>query len=234
MNSSLINLIIKNSFHICYLYIMSWIVPTIPLLFNKSNNTYNSQLTEAINNFYHTIKNCDSLDNNVHVNAYNSNNDDSNTDSSNHHHSSSSYKSSDNDSSNHNSSGQEYSNNNSDSDFNSETLEKCKNKITEDLQKKYGDNIEIEFTYDNKDKSKTEHVEHVNNALKQNNNKYIYTLKIKSIGKCLPENEEFDTSDIFVDTEKKQFLVKARNENGFKWIAFPLQKKSIVQYKNKH
>ena len=83
-----------------------------------------------------------------------------------------------------------------------------KKNITGQLIEKYGDNICVDFTFDN-----------------ENREKVIYSLKIKEIGKCDPDPKNFDESEIYVNTKTKHFLVK--NKRNFE--TFPLSKRSIIK-----
>jgi hypothetical protein len=83
-----------------------------------------------------------------------------------------------------------------------------KDTITQQLKDKYGENICVDFTYDDCDDSKM-----------------LYSLKIKEIGKCDPDPRDFCESEIYVNTKNKTFHVKIGN----KFKSFPLVKKSIVK-----
>ena len=88
-------------------------------------------------------------------------------------------------------------------------MNEIKQNITEQLKEKYGDNICVDFACDDAPKDK----------------KMLYALKIKEIGRCDPKEGDFCESDIYVNTESKQFYVKTKS--GFH--TYPLLKRSVVK-----
>lgn len=97
-------------------------------------------------------------------------------------------------------------------------IKKIKKNITEQLKNKYGDDVCIEFQYDNNV---------CNNDSDDNNNngKAMYSMKIKDMGKHEPDKDDYKLSEIYVSTKNKKFYVKTRN--GFE--CYPLAKKSLVR-----
>lgn len=91
--------------------------------------------------------------------------------------------------------------------------DEIKMNIVDQLKEKYGDNIAIDFTYDNSKKNK------------DNKEKVLYALKIKEIGKNTPKIKKFNESEIYVNTETNMFHI--RTKDGFH--IFPLIKKSLVK-----
>jgi hypothetical protein len=89
--------------------------------------------------------------------------------------------------------------------------DEIKKTIVNKLKEEHGDNICVEFTYqDNEELEK---------------NKVLYSLKIKEIGKDQPPDDKFKESEIYVNTKTKTFHVKT--DNGFK--SFPLIKRSVIR-----
>lgn len=85
-----------------------------------------------------------------------------------------------------------------------------KKTITTQLKEKYGDDVCVEFNYEDNDVNKE---------------KMLYSLKIKRLGTSLPIPEDYSESDIYVNTKTKTFHV--RSGKGFE--SFPLIKHSIVK-----
>jgi hypothetical protein len=86
-----------------------------------------------------------------------------------------------------------------------------KKSITLQLKEKYGDDICVDFAYDD-----------INVAEKED---ILYSLKIKEIGKSEPNPKEFSESEIYINTSSKQFCIKTKD--GFQ--KFPLTKRSVVK-----
>ena len=85
-----------------------------------------------------------------------------------------------------------------------------KKTITGQLREQYGDDICVEFNYEDNDKNKE---------------KNLYSLKIKRLGTSSPKPADYSDSDIYVNTKTKTFHVLA---NGA-FTSFPLIKHSIVK-----
>lgn len=85
-----------------------------------------------------------------------------------------------------------------------------KKTISSQLREKYGDDICVDFSYDNDDKNK---------------DKMLYSLKIKRLGISTPDPDDYSESDVYVNTKTKTFHVKT----GKGFISFPLIKHSIVK-----
>lgn len=92
-----------------------------------------------------------------------------------------------------------------------EAYGEIKKKITSRLKEQYGDNICIDFTYDEAEDCKKD--------------KVLYSLKVKELGKNDPDEKDFEESEIFVNTKTKTFGV--RTSKGFR--VFPLAKRSVVR-----
>jgi hypothetical protein len=88
-------------------------------------------------------------------------------------------------------------------------MSEIKQTITAQLKERYGDDIAIDFSHDTV----------------QTKDKCLYAIKIKELGKSMPKENDFEESDIYVNTDKKVFYV--RTKSGFK--VYPLTKRSIIR-----
>lgn len=89
-----------------------------------------------------------------------------------------------------------------------EKYNKIKQSIAEKLKETYGDDVCVDFSNNN-----------------NNENKILYSIKIKQVGRNEPNPKDFCESDIYVNTQNKMFYV--RTSKGFNM--YPLTKKSVVR-----
>jgi hypothetical protein len=228
-----INLIIKIAFKICFFYCMSWLFPFL-------NCSFKDKLCKQIN-LLDNIKNCNTESKSSICELTICNTSDkvdpkSNTICDN------TLLESQN----------EYSNKLD------KELKKC---IKNKLISKYGKNIDVEFTYENnendednecskndeyedcdqdEDKYSCNNLDEVEDKCKDKSEYKLvkicedtkksksYSLKIKELGNCIPNIDNYNISDIYVNIKKKKVMIKKSDKE---WVIFPLQKKSIIQYK---
>lgn len=99
---------------------------------------------------------------------------------------------------------------NHDEELKKSAIKEIQQNITNQLKEKYGDDICIDFAHNEPDNKER---------------KSLYALKIKEIGRREPKDRYFSDSDIYVNTETKQFYIKT--DDGFH--VYPLVKRSIVR-----
>ena len=99
---------------------------------------------------------------------------------------------------------------NHDDELKKSAIKEIQQNITNQLKEKYGDDICIDFAH---------------NESNNKEKKSLYALKIKEIGRREPRDRDFSDSDIYVNTETKQFYIKT--DDGFN--VYPLVKRSIVR-----
>jgi len=95
---------------------------------------------------------------------------------------------------------------NYDNSIKDSAFKEIRQSITNQLKDKYGENICIDFTYDD---------EKLKENKENKEKKEIYALKIREIGRGIPE----------VDVDSKQFYVKSRST----FNVYPLTKRSMVK-----
>jgi len=200
MNKTDVKLIIKIAFKICFLYLLRTFMPSFSLrkyINSSSCRDYNKEILSEISKLKKVIQHCE----NKSDSSSNDTNDTSDSSSS------------------------ESSESNDDDEcnkiekkkMNHEAIKSIKKEITTKLKEKYGDDTQVEFS------EKSDLSDSKSDC--DNNDKTLYSLKIKSMGNCDPDMKKFKESEIYVNTKSKTFMI--RTKKGFE--TFPLIKKSVVK-----
>lgn len=210
MNKDLIIAVVRSAFRICCIYFLMCFLPPICIgpyinIGSTSNIDYNKQMQEQILKLKKLLNNTSVDDLNDDINDSNHDVLNSSESSESNDHSCVETETSDKNISNKN----VYNNDT----LNNDAYKEVKKNIINQLKEQYGDNIRVDFTKNKSDVS----------SISQN--KALYAIVIKELGKTNPNPKDFDESEIYVNTKTKTFHVKTKNT----FAVYPFNKKSVVR-----
>lgn len=212
MNGESINAVVRCAFKICYIYFLKCFLPSISLGSNInlfSSTDYDRRLKEQINHMKRLLTSTSAVPSTEKTQEKVTDGVPAKTDKK----QSKPPKQEESDKSSEKNSAKtsDYTDTDEhDASIKDAAYSEIKKTIANQLKEKYGNDICVEFNYEDNDKNKE---------------KMLYSLKIKRLGTSTPNPDDYADSDIYVNTKNKTFNV--RSGKGF--TSFPLIKHSIVK-----